>query len=86
LHFFNPHGITHRGAHESVGIISCANLALDPSIQYLPENMYVNIIPGPTKPSVDKINHFVQPVIEQFVTKAWRPGFMCSRTADSESG
>jgi len=47
LDFFNPNGITHRGAHESVGIISCTNLALNPSIRYLPENMYINIIPGP---------------------------------------
>ncbi|KAE9387233.1 hypothetical protein BT96DRAFT_785634, partial [Gymnopus androsaceus JB14] len=59
LDFFNPNGITHRGAHESVGIISCANLALNPSIRYLPENMYINIIPGPNEPSVDEIDHYV---------------------------
>ncbi|KAE9383931.1 hypothetical protein BT96DRAFT_843091 [Gymnopus androsaceus JB14] len=47
-----------------------ANLALDPSIRYLPENMYINIIPGPNEPSVDKIDHYVRPVIEQFA-RAW---------------
>ena len=47
--------------------------------------MYINIIPGPNEPSVDEIDHYVRPVIEQFA-RAWRPGFKCSCTADSESG
>lgn len=36
--FFNPHRITHRGPTQSLGIISCANLALDTSIRYLCES------------------------------------------------
>lgn len=74
LDFFNPHGLTLRGATQSIGVISCANLALHPSIRYLPEYLYVAaIIPGPREPSVDEIDHFVRPVIEQFV-QAWKPG------------
>ncbi|KAF9261327.1 hypothetical protein L218DRAFT_870330, partial [Marasmius fiardii PR-910] len=58
--FFNPNGITHRGAHESIGIISCANLALDPSIRYLPEYLFVaGIIPGPQEPLYETLDYFV---------------------------
>lgn len=84
LDFFNPNGIRYRGNHDSIGVISCANLALDPSIQYLPENMFLTIIPGPIEPSADEIDHFVRPILEQFL-QAWRPGFKVSCTADSDS-
>ncbi|KAE9400325.1 hypothetical protein BT96DRAFT_819473, partial [Gymnopus androsaceus JB14] len=58
--FFNPNGITQCGAHNSIGVISCANLALDPLIQYLLENMFVGgIIPGPNEPSANELDHFV---------------------------
>ncbi|KAJ4465796.1 hypothetical protein C8J55DRAFT_378499, partial [Lentinula edodes] len=60
LDFFNPNGITYRGAHNSIGVISCANLALDSSIRYLPENMFLaGIIPGPSEPKGDQMDHFV---------------------------
>ncbi|THU77173.1 hypothetical protein K435DRAFT_559098, partial [Dendrothele bispora CBS 962.96] len=60
LDFFNPHGVMKRGAHDSIGVISCANLALDPSIRYLPEYMFIaGIIPGPNEPTVDELDHFV---------------------------
>ncbi|THU82168.1 hypothetical protein K435DRAFT_592436, partial [Dendrothele bispora CBS 962.96] len=85
LDFFNPHGVTQRGAHDSIGVISCANLALDPSIRYLPEYVFVaGIIPGPNEPSVDELDHFARPVIEQFA-QAWRPGLHLSSTADPKS-
>lgn len=82
--FFNPNGITHRGAHDSIGVISCANLALDSSIRYLPENMFLaGIIPGPSEPKGDQMDHFIRPIIEQFV-QAWSPGYKVSRTASSD--
>ncbi|KAF5315994.1 hypothetical protein D9758_018719 [Tetrapyrgos nigripes] len=82
--FLNPNGITHRGPTQSIGVISCANLALDPSIRYLPEYLYhASIIPGPKEPDVDEMDHFVRPVIEKFAT-AWRPGLKVSQTADSK--
>jgi hypothetical protein len=83
MDFFNPHGVTQRGAHESLGVISCANLALDPSIRYSDNRFIASIIPGPQEPSADEIDHFVRPVIEQFA-QAWRPGLKVSRTAISE--
>ncbi|KAF5343964.1 hypothetical protein D9757_015004 [Collybiopsis confluens] len=87
--FFNPQGNTHRGAHQSLGIISCANLALDPAIRNLPEYIFhAAIIPGPFEPKandkVDELDHFLRPVIKQFV-QTWRPGLRISRTAMSES-
>jgi hypothetical protein len=85
MDFFNPNGVTQRGTHDSLGVLHCANLALDPSIRYLPEYIYACIIPGPKEPNHNEIDHFARPVLEQFV-KAWRPGFNLSRTADSESG
>ncbi|KAE9385591.1 hypothetical protein BT96DRAFT_767115, partial [Gymnopus androsaceus JB14] len=83
--FFNPNCNTHAGAHQSVGIISGANLALDPSIRNLPEYLYpAAIIPGPFEPKTNdthyELDHFIRPVIEQFV-QAWRPGIRVSRTA-----
>ncbi|KAE9388311.1 hypothetical protein BT96DRAFT_1004306 [Gymnopus androsaceus JB14] len=72
MDFFNPNCITQR--------------TLDPSIQYLSEYLYVaTIIPGPHEPLNDEMDHFVWPVVEQFV-KAWQPGLRVSRTAASESG
>lgn len=55
MDFFNPNHVTVRGNHDSIGIISAANLALDSSIQYLPEY----ILLGPKEPSYDDIDHFV---------------------------
>ncbi|KAE9407620.1 hypothetical protein BT96DRAFT_759406, partial [Gymnopus androsaceus JB14] len=86
VNFFNPNGITQCGAHNSIGVILCANLALNPSIQYLPENMFVGgIIPGPNELSANELDHFIQLIVEQFV-RTWRPGLKVSSTAHSKSG
>ncbi|KAF5390401.1 hypothetical protein D9757_005190 [Collybiopsis confluens] len=83
--FFNPNRVTQRGAHDSIGVISCANLALDLSIRYRPEFMYMTVIPGPNEPSYDELDHYIWPVIEQFIL-TWRPGLKISRTANSRNG
>ncbi|KAJ3765266.1 hypothetical protein FB446DRAFT_832692, partial [Lentinula raphanica] len=80
INFFNSNRVTQRGAHDSIGVTSCANLALDPSIRYLPEFKYMNIIPGPNEPTYDELDHYIRPVIEQFVS-TWKPGLKISRTA-----
>jgi hypothetical protein len=59
--FLNPNGITHRGPTQSIGVVSCANLALDPSIRYLP------IIPGLKELDYDAIDHFVRPVMSSLL-------------------
>ncbi|KAE9392137.1 hypothetical protein BT96DRAFT_778822, partial [Gymnopus androsaceus JB14] len=84
--FFNPHHITHCRPTQSLGIISCANLALDTSICYLPKYLFFGaIIPGPHEPNYNKMDHFIQPVVEQFV-QAWQPCLRVTWTATSESG
>lgn len=83
--FFNPNRITHRGNHASIGVVSCANLALNVSIQYLPEYLYQYLIPGPVEPDYDELDHYLQPTLKAFV-RAWQPGIKISRTANSESG
>ncbi|KAF8234609.1 hypothetical protein L208DRAFT_1548378 [Tricholoma matsutake] len=51
--FFNPNGTTKHGNHDSIGIISLANLNLPSSARYKPENIYLAIIPGPHEPSLE---------------------------------
>lgn len=86
MDFFNPKGTRQRGNHNSIGIISAANLALDTSIRYLPEYLFVGgVIPGPKEPTLEESDHFVRPIIEQFAS-AWSPGIHVSRTASSPSG
>jgi hypothetical protein len=73
IDFFNPNRNTHAGAHQSIGIISCANLALDPSICNLPEDIfYASIIPSPFEPKTNDEHYEL--VVEQFA-EAWQPGF-----------
>ena len=65
--WFNPHSNKIPGKKKSVGSIPLALLNLPPSIRYKAENLYVlGVIPGPRKPSLDEINHFLCPVIEFF--------------------
>jgi hypothetical protein len=57
----------------------CLNLPLD--LHYRPKNMYlVGIIPGPTKPSTDQINHFLKLLVDDLLP-FWDPGVTFSCTA-----
>ncbi|KIM58795.1 hypothetical protein SCLCIDRAFT_35135, partial [Scleroderma citrinum Foug A] len=50
-----------------------------------PENMYLaGIIPGPTKPSGAELNHFLEPLINNFVD-SWQRGIQFSRTSSNET-
>ena len=80
--FFNPEGMKLRGAKTSSGIISmaCLNLPLD--IRYKPENLYfAGIIPGPSQPSLENLNHYIRPLIND-LTISWERGVRYSRTAN----
>lgn len=58
--FFNPNGNTKRGNHDSIGIISLANLNLPETIRYLPEHIFLlGVIPGPREPSLEDLNHYI---------------------------
>ena len=86
IDFFNPEGMTVRGASNSSGIISmaCLNLPLD--VRYKLENMYLaGIIPGPKQPSLENLNHYICPLIAQLAT-SWKQGVRYSRTANHPGG
>ena len=79
--FFNMQGNLQRNATTSCGIISCACLNLPLDIRYKPENMYLaGIIPGPRKPSMEQLNNFLNPLIDDMVV-SWERGVQFSRTA-----
>lgn len=81
IDFFAPEGLSIHGGAISCGVISlvCLNLPLD--IRYKPENMcLLGVIPGPKEPSLDEINHYLRPIVDEFVA-FWEPGIHFSRTA-----
>jgi len=56
----------------------CLNLPLD--IRYKPENMYLaGIIPGPKQPSLETLNHYICPLINDLVD-AWQHSIKFSNT------
>jgi hypothetical protein len=80
--FFNPSGTRKRGNHDSIGVIYLAVLNLPVEIRYLPENMYLAIIPGPREPHIAEISHYLRPIIDECVA-AWKPGIHLSKTPSS---
>jgi hypothetical protein len=55
-------------------------------MQYKPDNMYLaGIIPGPSEPSGDELNHFLNPVIDDMV-ESWERRIRYSRTALHAAG
>ena len=83
--FFDAEGLTQRGARTSCGIISCACLNLPLDIRYKPENMYLSIIPGPREPKLTELNHYIRPLVNDFVI-SWERGVHFSKTATHASG
>lgn len=84
--FFNPEGMNLRGASTSCGIISMACLNLPSDIRYKPENMYLaGIIPGPKQPSLEHLNHYIRPLVDDMVD-SWERGIYFSKTACYPTG
>ena len=84
--FFNPEGMKLRGAKTSSGIISMACLNLPLNIRYKPENLYLaGIIPGPSQPSLENLNHYIRPLIND-LTISWERGVHYSQTANYPHG
>ncbi|KIK51855.1 hypothetical protein GYMLUDRAFT_180874, partial [Collybiopsis luxurians FD-317 M1] len=78
--FFNPNGTRKRGNHNSIGIISLANLNLPSDLRYKPEHLYMTIIPGPREPELDDLSHYLKPIVDQLLV-GWERGFHLSHTA-----
>jgi hypothetical protein len=84
--WFNPYGRKQAGVKRSVGIIALVCLNLPPKERYRRENMYLaGVIPGPNEPSPEQLNHFLSPVIDDFLP-FWAPGVQLSCTADFPKG
>ncbi|KJA13952.1 hypothetical protein HYPSUDRAFT_150978, partial [Hypholoma sublateritium FD-334 SS-4] len=62
---FNPFGNKTAKQKVSSTGIWLVLLNLPPSIRHLPENLYLaGIIPGPEKPSLTEINHYLQLIVD----------------------
>ncbi|EIW51369.1 uncharacterized protein TRAVEDRAFT_137509, partial [Trametes versicolor FP-101664 SS1] len=57
---FNPYQMKEAKHSVTSTAMYMVCLSLPPHLRYLPENMYLaGVIPGPTKPSTEQINHFL---------------------------
>ena len=83
--FFNPNGVTTHSNSDSVGLISLALLNLPVDIRYLPQNLFLAVIPGPREPKEHEINYYLRPIIDEFCI-GWERGFHISHSASSRNG
>ncbi|KAG8794064.1 hypothetical protein FRC12_000660 [Ceratobasidium sp. 428] len=84
--FFNPFTNKMAGKQKSIGVIMMVCLNLPPSIRYNRENIYTAaVIPGPSEPSREEINHFMRP-IAQNLKEHYNPGVWISRTHKYPNG
>lgn len=68
LDFFNPLRNIAGGKTVSVGVISLACLNLPIGLRFKPENMFLlGIIPGPKEPSLDAINPYLRPLVNELL-------------------
>ncbi|KAJ7478960.1 hypothetical protein FB451DRAFT_1032187, partial [Mycena latifolia] len=78
MDFFNPEGLRKHGNHNSIGILSAANLGItDETIRYKPEYMHASIIAGPCEPDYHQINPWLKPIIDEALI-AWKRGIHIS--------
>ena len=84
--FFNPLANKQAGKKISVGLITLVCLNLPPHLRYRSENMFLaGIIPGPNEPPATAINHYLQPLVDHFITM-WSPGVRYSCTDGHRDG
>ncbi|KAF8579442.1 hypothetical protein K439DRAFT_1648494 [Ramaria rubella] len=75
-----------RGASASSSLISAACINFPEDIHYKPENMYcVGIGSGPKEPTLEFLNPYLKPVIDDMVI-AWERGYHFSQTPSSPQG
>lgn len=72
--WMNPYGVKAAGVSASVGVIALCCINLPIMVRYKPENLFlVGLIPGPHEPVLDTINHFLRPIIDDFLI-LWERG------------
>nr|VWO99119.1 Zn(2)-C6 fungal-type domain-containing protein [Ganoderma boninense] len=83
---FNPYQSKEAKQTVSVTGIYLVCLNLPPHLRYLPENtLLVGVIPGPHKPSLEQLNHFLRPLVDELLV-FWDTGVFFSRTAKYDCG
>lgn len=86
IDWFHPFGAKVGGSHLSVGGIYMVCMNLPTHLRYRLENVYlVGIMPGPREPSMEQINHFLNPLIDDLL-RFWSPGILFSKTASHPFG
>jgi hypothetical protein len=86
LDWFNAEGASKLGKHNSLGAITLVCLNLPPTQRYKVQNMFLfGIIPGPTEPSLEQVNHLLRPLVEE-LKLFWNPGHFFPSTASSPKG
>jgi hypothetical protein len=80
--FFNPNGVSTHSNSDSIGLISLALLNLPTDIRYLPQNLFLAVIPGPREPKDHEICYYIRPIVDEFCV-GWERGFHISQTASS---
>jgi hypothetical protein len=84
--FFASEGMTLCGANASSGVIAAACLNLPADIRYKREYMYLAaVIPGPNEPHLTELNHYIRPVVDQFLV-SWEQKIHFTRTANHPTG
>jgi hypothetical protein len=83
---FNPFYAKEAKATVSSTGIYMVMMNLPPSHRYRPENMYlVGIVPGPSKPSIEEMNHSLALLVDDLEI-FWDPGVFLTRTAKYKTG
>lgn len=86
IDWFNAYHSPEAKKKWSVGAIYMVILNLPAAIRYRPENIcLVGIIPGPKKPSMEQMNHFLKPIVDEMFP-FWNHGKWFSRTPEYEQG
>jgi hypothetical protein len=84
--FFASEGMTLHGANASSGVIAAACLNLPADIRYKREYMYLAaVIPGPDEPRLAELNHYIRPVVDQFLV-SWERRVRFTQTANHPTG
>ncbi|KAJ3016340.1 hypothetical protein NUW54_g823 [Trametes sanguinea] len=78
IDWFNPFGNKKAGKMHSIRAIYLVCLNLPPHLRYRPENVYLaGIIPGPSEPRADELNHYLRPLVDELLT-LWHRGLCLS--------